>query len=54
MISISPSKALEILKIISGLSDADALTEFFNLANPDSRKRDDEFSPHLAEFPEFY
>ncbi|WP_160560815.1 hypothetical protein [Parablautia muri] len=22
--------------------------------NPDSRKRDDEFSPHLAEFPEFY
>ena len=32
MISISPSKALEILKIISGLSDADALTEFFNLA----------------------
>lgn len=22
--------------------------------NPDSRKRDDEFSPHLAELPEFY
>ena len=22
--------------------------------NPDSRKRDDEFSPHLAEPPEFY
>ena len=22
--------------------------------NPDSRKRDDEFSPHLAESPEFY
>ncbi len=21
---------------------------------PDSRKRDDEFSPHLAELPEFY
>ena len=24
------------------------------LGNPDSRKRDDEFSPHLAELPEFY
>lgn len=22
--------------------------------SPDSRKRDDEFSPHLAELPEFY
>ena len=32
MISISPSEALEILKKFSGLSDADALTEFFSLA----------------------
>ena len=26
----------------------------WNICNPDSRKRDDEFSPHLAEPPEFY
>lgn len=32
MTSISPSEALEILKKFSSLSDADALTEFFNLA----------------------
>ena len=27
---------------------------FYLPSSPDSRKRDDEFSPHLAEPPEFY
>ncbi|NBJ92494.1 FkbM family methyltransferase [Parablautia muri] len=38
------------------LGDEQNICEILNRYgyNPDSRKRDDEFSPHLAEFPEFY
>ena len=33
---------------------SDKFTSFVSGYIPDSRKRDDEFSPHLAELPEFY
>jgi hypothetical protein len=37
----------ELVKYIDGET-------FHYIYTPDSRKRDDEFSPHLAEPPEFY